>query len=405
MKINNLFQKIICINIFILAIISAGCSIKNKSIEAPKQSEKSSMIAIEGKIVTLDRQNYLKNAYLYVYKDASTDFKDSPFLISNPTNENGEYSITLPEGRYYFVARKFLGDEPKTTNLEMQPEEYYAYYGGNPVNIFYTSDKPVFIGFNCSKIIKKETIEPSAAGKGIKGIVTYYGKPLIDSYVIVYQNSGADFRGQVYRRSLPTDTNGYFEINLTPGKYYILAKKKKETNPKMFYNVYHEGASEPAGNIVAGPLFEGDYICYYPNNPVTVTEQNFVNINLPAVTKISLDDISQTNYATPTRIEGIVIDMDGKPMAGIRVFASRHKMLMLMGGKPDFISNVTKEDGRYTINLTEDGVFYLGARDFIGRAPKTNEIFGYYFGTEDHSIVIKKNTVYKNIVIKAWKIE
>lgn len=404
MKINKMFQKILCINILIFSI-SPGCV--KKTVDTPKKPQKASMVTIEGKIVNLDRQNYLKNAYLYVYKDASNDFKESPFLISAPTNENGEYSITLPEGTYYFVARNFLGDEPKTADIKTLPDEYYSYYGGNPVNIFYNSDKPVFIGFNCSKIIKEETIEPSEEKerKGIKGTVTYNGKPLQDAYIIAYQNPDNDFRGQVYRRSLPTDASGYFEMNLTPGQYYVLAKKKKDTDPDTFYNVYHEGANEPAGNIVAGPLFEGDYFCYYPDNPVTVTEHNFVNINLPAVTKISLEDISQTNYLTPTRIEGTVTDMDGKPMAGIRVFATRHKMLMLMGGKPDFISNMTKEDGKYVLNLIEDGVFYLGARDYVGRAPKNNEIFGYYFGTEDHSIIIKKNTVYKNIVIKAWKIE
>lgn len=389
MNTQFLFKSgIICL---LLTVNLTGCIKK-----APEEKSGGQVpVVLKGKITSLDKSNVLKDAYIYVYKDNSTDFMDSPFIISGPSDENGEYSITLPSGKYYFIARKFLENKPKVSDLRMNPGEYYCYYGGNPVSVY---NNQIFIGFNCSKIAKNETFELMQMKEktGIKGVITYDDKPLSDAYLLIYSNKDSDFRGPVNILSRPTDNEGNFNIELPPGTYYVLAKKKKNTDVSRFYNVYQEGRN-PMGNIAAGPLSQDDYFSYYHNNPVTVNEGTCVNISLAAINKLSSDEITHNNYFTPTKIEGIVKDTAQKPVQGLQVFAFRRRM---MGAeKPAFVSNLTGADGKYIIYFNDYGLFYLMARDFVGRTPKYNDTFGYYFGTEDHSIAIKENTALNNIDI------
>jgi hypothetical protein len=105
-----------------------------------------------------------------------------------------------------------------------------------------------------------------------------------------------------------------------------------------------------------------------------------------------------------TAIEGTVLDVDGKPVEGILVFAFTTQTIV---GRPLFVSDRTGKDGKYRLRVAEGGTYYLRLRENYGGGPlKDSELKGVYGDKEPASaIVIKSGEILKDIDIKAMRFQ
>ncbi len=57
--------------------------------------------------------------------------------------------------------------------------------------------------------------------------------------------------------------------------------------------------------------------------------------------------------------------------------------------RPEFISKEVDEEGRYALNLSQGGTYYIGARSSYGDTPALGEWYGRWEGTGDHSVALE----------------
>ncbi|GAM11247.1 hypothetical protein OR1_03558 [Geobacter sp. OR-1] len=102
-----------------------------------------------------------------------------------------------------------------------------------------------------------------------------------------------------------------------------------------------------------------------------------------------------------TAIEGGVLDLDGKPVEGVVVFAYLSPEAM---GRPLFVSDRTDKKGEFLLRVHGSETFYLKVRGVIGGgAPENGE---YMNVTEDFQPVQVKsviNSKTKGVVLKVKK--
>jgi len=318
----------------------------------------------------------LEGARIYLYSKYDGGFRGKADYQAGPTGKDGVFEVSATKGKYYLIARKIVRGSAERP----LPGDYYSYYGGNPVVA--AEGETINIGINCAQVMDVgEHRRPG--GTGIRGRVFADGKPLDHARITLYQDGETIFRGIGYA-SVLTNKDGEFSFNLEPGSYYVVARKR-------------------SGEDKMGPLGEGDFFGFAQDNPVEVVNDSFTMISVNTVNKLMKvkeggQDVTLggTVKAGETVIEGTVLGFDGKPVAGVYASAYRDSM---MTQKPDFISKKTGPDGRYVINLSEGGEYFVGARNTIGGPAEKGDLLGRYAGTEDHSIKVKAGEKLKGIDI------
>jgi hypothetical protein len=335
---------------------------------------------IKGKVVT--EANPLEGAVVLLFSSQAVGFQGKPDFQSTPTPATGEFRLEVPAGRYFLIARK------SATGLggELRPGDYSSYYGGNPVTL--GAAEQIEVGISCSPIVDVGA-ERISGGTGIRGRVFSDGQPLDRARVILYQDAETIFRGMGYASALSTKT-GDFSFNLEPGSYFVVARKR-------------------SGEDRFGPLAAGDRFAFAHDNPVEVKDGQYTVISLNTITKLENPKVNAaelslggTIRAGETTLEGIARDAEGKPVAGLYISAYRDSM---MTAKPDFISRMTGADGRYVLNLSEGGEYFIGARNTLGGPAEKGDLLGRYEGSEDHSVVLKTSEKKTGIDITVEKVQ
>jgi hypothetical protein len=308
-------------------------------------------------------------AHVYAYSSFDDLLAHKPFAVSAPSADDGTYKLDLPAGKYYLVAKKFPSEQD---DGPMPVGGYYTFHGSNPITV--VPGTYTHVGFS---LVKKEA-EPvyedsSDPGSGtLIGTVTYMGKPLDGVYVSLFLDSSTDFRGMGYSTTPPTGKNGMFRVDFLPeSDYYVVARKR-------------------ANGSGSGPLNDGDSFGYFIDNPVSVKAGKIVRIKVEVLNKageIGKDD--SLFRATGTQITGRITDKDGKVVKGVYAFAYVEKVMAHK--RPEFISRQVDDDGRYVINLSQGGTYYIGARSKYGDSPALGEWYGRYDKTADHSVVVDTN--------------
>lgn len=336
--------------------------------------------SLKGKVSFRDKP--LPGVVLQLWADWRGGFRGSP-AASAPTAADGSFAITAPEGRYYVLLRaanSALAAAPA-------PGEHFAFYGGNPVAL--AAGEGLSIGINAVTVIAPEQTS-IPGGTGLRGRVFVDGAPLDRARVTVFQDGETIFRGMGYASALTT-ADGSFSFTIEPGTYWVVARKRI-VDDKM------------------GPLTAGDLFAFAPGNPVSVREGAFSVLALNAAAKqvnkvkdggqeVTLDG---TVKAGGTVVSGIVRDAAGKPAKGLYVGAYRDSMMIY---KPDFISNLTGEDGSYTLTLAGGGEFFIIARNTLGGPAEKGDLLGRYAGNESHSVVVKAGERLVGIDLVVEKVE
>ncbi len=338
-------------------------------------------IKIEGRIFTESAP--MKDAKVFVYKNYKDINAEKPFLVSNPSDGQGVYSIKLPAGEYYFIARG-----------EKEGKEFFAYHGNNPIPV---EKENIWL----SLMINES--KPPVYSDGdmlLKGVVTYKGKPVTDAYIAIYTPETRSFKGLGYRTE-SINRDGTFSLSLLEGRYVIIAKKMQ-------------------GDKMIRPLKEGDLYCYYPQNPVEIRTDKTVGIEVPCYPKgdrISFVDvpvIKENDYMSvldlterfKSGFKGKVRDLKGNPVAGIYVFAYRSRAAVFLSfhiSQGSEYYGITDKDGNYNIPVDSDGDFHIVARDRLGGAPRAGDVYGVYDGSPDYKVQLKKGQVVENIDIVVGK--
>lgn len=274
----------------------------------------------------------------------------APVAVAAPTGADGKYRLALPPGQYHVVAIKTAAN---VWTGGFSPGDLFCYYLGNPVAV--AAGRPTQVAFNLIRVPAEQQPAPSA-GAGVAGRVTAEGKPLGRAYLYVYREAENHFRG-LGESVVPTDERGEFRVKLAPGRYYLLARKRKEGG-------------------MYGPPRKDDYVGYYFGNPVEVRPGSLLTVQLEATTRVDLLE-GQFKEGKAGFFQGLTLDDRGKPVPGLYV------LLYAAGsegsGTPTKVAGPTDQAGRFRIQ--GDGARYrIVARANLGGPPEEGEWYGVWRG-------------------------
>ncbi len=287
-----------------------------------------------------------------------------PPVFSGTTDGSGTVVCPLAPGRYFLVAQwRRDGDYGRP----IAPGDRFAYFGGNPVFVSRGAEREIVLTLE-EFASPPEGASAPAGASGVAGVVLSGGVPVADAHVSAYLKADRGFRDLGFAAS-PTAADGGFLLDLPPGAYYLVARKR-------------------AGGGVAGPLRKGDAFGYYAVNPVTVVPGGLARVAIPVtVLRLRNAPAYSGEYAAAAFIEGRILGRDGKARRG--VYAALYDNPDLLN-RPVFLSDVTGDDGRYRLPVPAPGTYYLGARNGYGGSPAPGDLYGRYEGTPDHSLPVRE---------------
>jgi hypothetical protein len=285
-------------------------------------------------------------------------------VAAGMTDREGIAAVEVPPGRYFLIARWAKDGD---FSRPVAPGDRYAYFGGNPVYVQPGPPREIFLGVE--EFLPPPAVPAPAAGAtGVAGVVLVDGAPAPDVHVFAYLKPDAGFRDMGFAASSPTDADGGFVLELPPGNYYLLARKR-------------------AGGGVAGPLRKGDLFGYYPGNPLTIAGGTVPRVAIPAtLLKLRNAPVWSAGYSAPASIEGRIVDKAGKPVQG--VYAALYDNPDLLN-RPVFLSDVTGPEGKYHLPVPVSGKYYLGARSGYGGSPAPGDLYGRYERDPGHAVTLR----------------
>jgi len=318
----------------------------------------------EGRVVM--RGQVAAGAAVHAYRTFEELLARTPFASSGPTADDGSYSFDVPPGRYFLVAKQRAAG---TEDGPLAVGDGFAYNGSNPITV--DPGQYVHVGFGLErKLADVEYVDGPDPGSGsIEGIVEYEGEPLAGATVRLFLDAEELFRGQGYATSPPTVARGAFRIDLLPeSEFFLIARKRARSG--------------------VGPIAEGDFFGFFVDNPVRVRAGKIARVRFEVMTKASEIGKDDSLFrATGTQISGRILDAEGKVVPGLYAFAYEDKVMAHK--RPSFISREVDAEGRYVINLSRGGVYYIGARSEYGDSPGMGEWYGRYDVTADHSVRVE----------------
>jgi len=269
-------------------------------------------------------------------------------------NPDGSFNFQLSAGPYFLMG---------TSRNPASGLELFAYLTNNPIQLYGHIPVPVILPFVSSTEFPRKI-----SGQGIRGKVLKEGEPVSGAVVAVFLDATDDFHGLAYQESFPSDADGEYNLDIGPGKYYVLARSRGKAR------TFH------------GPLLKGDLSGYYPHNPVILRVGEGLLLDVPMVRINRPRGKGTLAPGESIIVQGKVTIVTGESAPGVRVVLySVPEML----GRPTFISSPAGDDGTYRLEVSRSGKFYAAARAVIGRPPETGELMGFYDGTEDHSLTLE----------------
>lgn len=308
---------------------------------------------IEGRVVRDDQPV----AGVTVSAFNSFDFTGASVAVAAPSASDGGFRLEVPSGSYALFG--WSADR-----------SLFAFCGRSPVTVV-ADGKPLWAGLQAVPVeAPAKAPYADAYSAAIEGRVLLAGKPVADALVYLYLDATEDLKGQGYRMSAPTDTDGWFSFDGLPESSYYLMARKRQDGQKV------------------GPVREGDLFGIYPGNPLTAHagESTRVAVHLVAKARDAVEAETFGRGGGP-ELRGVVIDAAGKGVAGVHVFAYTDKVIGHQ--RPAALSTPTGSDGVFVVRLPAPGTYYVGARQLYGDSPAPGELFGMFEESADHGLTIK----------------
>ncbi|MFH1287136.1 MAG: carboxypeptidase-like regulatory domain-containing protein [bacterium] len=190
----------------------------------------------------------VENIYIYVYKEDS-DLHGPPYAVSEPTDTNGGFKLELPDGSYFFAARK------RTSGDQSGPVQQGDIKSDTIGPITVKNGNPVTLNINC--FIKQGDEKSDAAlletGRtGISGTIRDTdGNPVEGVRIHVYTYVQMSERPKFV--SVKTGPDGKYIVYLPQGGTYYLAARDKFGGPPQIGNLYgryDQGTINPSAVII-----------------------------------------------------------------------------------------------------------------------------------------------------------
>jgi len=184
----------------------------------------------------------------------------------------------------------------------------------------------------------------------------------------------------------PIDKDGKFSIDVPEGTYYLTAAQK-----------------DPNGEL--GPPGDSEYYYFHGDGegnprPLIVTPGAKLNLGVLTGVIVWTPDMNKRDKGITT-IEGVVADMEGKPVEGALVFAYLSKNIT---GRPVFISERTDNKGKYRLRVHDGGTFYLKVRSvYGGGTPEAGEFLNITEDFKPFSVTLKKDQTLQGINLQVKK--
>lgn len=305
---------------------------------------------VAGKVTVEQGSKTVAGVRLLAWPATSPALSGEAPLASAATGADGKFSLELPAGDYFFLARG---------------AGLFSYYGRNPVTV----PEAGLPAMNLALVPEAPPVpatEPKV-GTGVLGVTMVDGKPFAGAIVYVYPDLNDRLKGMGLGMSAPTDEQGLFEIPLPAGTYYLLARHRRD------------------GGLV-GPLRSGDYIGYFPGNPVTVREGEVLKVALSLLEVPEKVDRLADSLFGQTSIHGRVLNAKGEPVAGLRAILYGDPMML---NRPLYVSQPSGTDGSFVLSFPKGGTYYLAARNSLGGTPQPGELYGRFAGSPDSALDVK----------------
>jgi hypothetical protein len=277
-----------------------------------------------------------------------------------PTQADGHFAFDLPKGRYYLLA--------KGPGL-------FTYYGRNPVSVPKEGLKNINLLMLSTQLLGPA--DKPRIDSGIVGTVSLDGQPLKNAIVTIYPDLSSQLKGMGLGMAAPTDDEGFFEVPLPAGTYYLVVRVRKS-------------------GLMAGPLKAGDFFGYLSNNPLSLKKGAVARVHVPVIEVPEKVDRHAATLFGNTRIAGRILGSSGKPVAGVRAMLYDDSMML---NRPLFVSQPSDADGVFALSFPKGGTYFLSARDQLGGTPAPGELYGRYQGSADHSIRIRTGKLLEGVEI------
>jgi len=217
---------------------------------------------------------------------------------------------------------------------------------------------------------------------GIVGKVFYKdtGEPLAGAYVNIYPDAISNLLGPSMFISLPTGDDGLYRIDVPPGTYYVVARKRLSGKPM-------------------GPLSPGDYYSEHQRIVTTVVPGKLSVVDMPLIVirapMFFKKGVVETT--TDTGVRGRLVDAEGHPVPGGFTTAYADAEMRRL---PDYVSTLSDENGNFTLYLPDGGTYYLGARIHAWDMPRPGEPYGRYGGNDPQPVVVEKGKFVEGVTIE-----
>ncbi len=282
---------------------------------------------------------------------ARPDFSRSEPAAAAVTDADGYYRLTVAAGTWHVA----VFDER---------HGWFAWSGLNPLRL--AAGREAGVGFRAARMTLPDWLPGAVGAASVAARLVEDDKPLPGARIYLYLDAADDFRGPGYAFSQPADGEGRAVIeDVTPGTYWLVARKRRDDR-------------------LTGPVLEGDLTGFHPFNPLEVKAGQVLSVQIPMAAKKK----ELFPSAGATTVSGTVRLADGRPAAGVYVFAYTDEVVGHR--KPAAASPVTGGDGVYALSLPDGGTYYLGARELYGVNPQPGERYGLYPGTPDHSLAFRR---------------
>lgn len=218
--------------VFFLSLPLWGCLGTNQPAECPlvpgeqvasTHIDGQGKTGITGRVVLKQEKTPLAGAYVNVYPDTISNLLGPSQFISSPTDSEGRYTVTVPPGTYYVVARKRITGQ---ATGPLAPGDFYSEHQRIVTQVIAGKlslvDLPV-TGMRAPMFFKKEVVERES-DTGIRGrLLDAAGNPVPGGFAMAY--SDPEMKRLPDYASTLSDADGHFTIYLTnPGTFYLAAR-------------------------------------------------------------------------------------------------------------------------------------------------------------------------------------
>jgi len=233
--------------------------------------------------------------------------------------------------------------------------------------------------FSATLIFTLTPAEAAEKKSGIKGKVVFNetGEPVTKTYIYAYvgkmetRPAQMGIIGITDWVSYGSAEDGTYQLDLPPGKYYVVARKR-------------------ASGLNYGPLYRGDWYDHSTAKQAIVVKKGKYakcDFKLRQLREpMFFQGLTAAERRTDTGIRGKLINEEGEHIPGTFVMAFLNDDMQRV---PDFTSSVTDDEGNYTMYLPRGGRYWIAARFGVMRVPKQGEPFAHYEGSSDHSIEVQ----------------